>query len=176
MDSHMPVQKSKVVVVTGATLGLGKTIAHAFVRCGDNVVIAARPGDTLEETVAEFKQFEAGRVLSVVCDVASKEGRAKLIDGAMAAYGAIDVFVNNAGTYGPIGPLEENDEDSLAENIQVNLIAPAMLIRAVIPILPKQGGGHIINISGGGAVKPTPTFSAYAAAKAGIVRLTETLA
>jgi NAD(P)-dependent dehydrogenase (short-subunit alcohol dehydrogenase family) len=88
----------------------------------------------------------------------------------------LDILVNNAGIVGPIGPIEENSWQSWTTTVQVNLIAPAALCRLAIRQMKAQGGGSIINISGGGAASPRPFFSAYGAAKAALVRLTETIA
>src|SRR5690606_11210471 len=85
-------------------------------------------------------------------------------------------LVNNAAIQGPIGPLESNDPQQWIDTIHTNLIGPAMLCRAVLPGMKRSGYGKIINLSGGGATSPRANVSAYAAAKTGLVRLTETLA
>jgi 3-oxoacyl-[acyl-carrier protein] reductase len=166
----------RTVIVTGASLGVGKVVAQAFVAAGDHVVITARTASTLAEAAEEIGAAGTGAVVPLACDVTESGARDLIIETALEKFGTIDVLINNAGVYGPIGPLEENDEAEWAENIQINLIAPALLMRRVVPFMRRAGGGKIINMSGGGATKPSPTLSAYAAAKAGLVRLTETLA
>jgi 3-oxoacyl-[acyl-carrier protein] reductase len=90
--------------------------------------------------------------------------------------GGVDILVANAGVYGPKGPLEALDWQAWSDAIDINLKGTVLQCRAVIPLLKKQKKGKIIIISGGGATKPMPNFSAYAASKAGIVRFSETLA
>ena len=88
----------------------------------------------------------------------------------------LDILVNNAGVYGPMGPIEENDWEAWVRAIQINLFGTVLMSRAVIPIFRGQNYGKIINLSGGGATAPLPRMSSYAASKAAVVRLTETLA
>src|SRR5262249_14598488 len=88
----------------------------------------------------------------------------------------VSILVNNAGVYGPIGRLEDVDWVAWAEAIRINLLGTAQMCRAVIPLLRARGYGKVVNLSGGGATAPLPRFSAYAASKAAVVRLTETLA
>jgi 3-oxoacyl-[acyl-carrier protein] reductase len=90
--------------------------------------------------------------------------------------GGIDILVNNAGIYGPMGPIEEIDYDQFVSTVQVNLFGTVMMCREVIPIMRRQNGGKIINLSGGGGATPLPRIDAYAASKAAVVRLTENLA
>jgi 3-oxoacyl-[acyl-carrier protein] reductase len=88
----------------------------------------------------------------------------------------LDVLVNNAATQGPIGPLLENDFLAWQRTVQVNLLAPVAFCQALIPLMKKMRGASIINLSGGGATGPRANFSAYATAKAGLVRFSETSA
>jgi 3-oxoacyl-[acyl-carrier protein] reductase len=88
----------------------------------------------------------------------------------------VDVLINNAAVQGPIGPAWINDIAGWEAAIQVNLVAPMAICRAVVPKMIAAGGGSIINLSGGGATGPRPNFSAYASAKAALVRFSETLA
>ena len=91
-------------------------------------------------------------------------------------WGGIDVLVNNAGLLGPVGPAHETEPDAWLRAVRVNLGGCFLCCRAVLPGMIARGRGGIVNLSGGGAVGPRPWFSAYGAAKAGIVRFTETLA
>jgi NAD(P)-dependent dehydrogenase (short-subunit alcohol dehydrogenase family) len=166
----------RTVVLTGASLGVGKVVAQAFVAQGDCVFACARDGQALNAAMAEIAAAGPGEVVAVTGDVTQPHDRQRLVDVALQRTGRLDVLINNAGTYGPIGPLEENDEEGWIANLAVNLIAPTMLMRLAIPAMRAAGRGKIINMSGGGATKPSPTLSAYAAAKAGLVRLTETVA
>jgi 3-oxoacyl-[acyl-carrier protein] reductase len=99
-----------------------------------------------------------------------------VVDRARRQWRRVHALINNAAVQGPIGPLEENDWAEWTRAVQVNLLAPAALCRLVVPWMKETGGGAIVNLSGGGATGPRPNFSAYATAKAGLVRFSETLA
>src|SRR6185295_16249153 len=101
---------------------------------------------------------------------------ASLVAAARGAIGEITILVNNAGVCGPMRRVEDSDWDAWVRAIEVNLFGTALMSRAVIPLMRARGYGKIINLSGGGATAPLPRFSAYAASKAAVVRLTETLA
>jgi 3-oxoacyl-[acyl-carrier protein] reductase len=94
----------------------------------------------------------------------------------MAAFGGVDILVNCAGVYGPIGPLHEVAADQWMRAVEVNLFGTLQCCQAVLPSMIAQRHGKIVNLSGGGATSPLPRFSAYAVSKAAVVRLTETLA
>jgi NAD(P)-dependent dehydrogenase (short-subunit alcohol dehydrogenase family) len=166
-------------VITGASLGLGRAIAEAFVREGAHVVIMARGEAALHETARELASRAPGpeqKIHAAVGDVSRDADVAALRDAAIAVLPNVDVLVNNAGVYGPIGLLEDQDWRAWVEAVSINLLGTAAVTRAFLPSMRARGRGKIINISGGGAAAPLPRFSAYAASKAAVVRLTETLA
>lgn len=167
---------SRIILVTGASMGLGKEIARAFIKNGDTVILSARHRETLESAAVDIAVDRPGSAICHVADMSEPEQIRRLAENTFSEHGRLDVLVNNAGVYGPIGPLAENNIDEWADSIALNLTAPARLIHHTIPLMESSGGGSIINIAGGGAVKPMPTLSAYSAAKAGLVRLTESLA
>jgi NAD(P)-dependent dehydrogenase (short-subunit alcohol dehydrogenase family) len=168
----------KTVLVTGASRGLGQEISEVFWRHGADVFLVARSGEILSALCAQFACTgqETQRAAHLVVDLSVSDAPALIFDALQSFTGRIDVLVNNAATIGPIGPLDGNDWTGWKTAIDVNLLAPAALCRLAIPQMKSQGGGAIINVSGGGATSPRPFFSAYAAAKAGLVRLTETIA
>src|SRR5437016_14472488 len=112
----------------------------------------------------------------VAADLADPDAISRIVAKAGEFDGSIDVLVNNAAIQGPIGPLLDNDPAEWAQTVAVNLTAPVMLCRACIPLMGKRSRSKIINLSGGGATGPRPNFSAYASAKAALVRFSETLA
>jgi len=140
----------RVAIVTGGTRGLGLEIVRAYESAGARVIATGR----------------------AQADVTDPEACAALVERA----GPVTVLVNNAGVLGPAGPLDDNDWDAWVETVRVNLLGTAAMCRAVLPGMRERGYGKIINLSGGGATAPRPNFSAYAASKAAVVRLTETLA
>lgn len=168
----------KTVLVTGASRGLGRHIAEAFWRHGADVFLVARSGQALTELADGLESGARGgqRAGRLAMDLAAPDAPAQIFESLLGFSGRVDVLVNNAAIIGPIGSLDENDWNQWRSAIQVNLLAPAALCRLAIQRMKAQGGGSIVNLSGGGATAPRPFFSAYAAAKAGLVRLTETIA
>lgn len=170
--------KGRAAIITGANQGLGEAIAAEFVRQGADVFICARDKRKLSLAHEKLKNLGAKsqKTGCMVADI-SKEGDVKkLIKTAGAKFKRIDILVNNAGIYGPKGPLETMNSSDWLKAIQINLLGVFYCCKHVLPVMKKNRYGKIINLSGGGATTPFPFFSAYAAAKAGVVRLTETLA
>jgi len=168
----------KTVLITGASRGLGRHIAEAFWRCGADLFLVARSAEVLRdvcETLAA-NGLDGQRVSHFGADLSGPDAPARIFEALRQFTERLDVLVNNAAIIGPIGALDENDWAQWQAAIQVNLLAPAALCRLAIQLMKSQHGGAIVNLSGGGATSPRPRFSAYAAAKAGLVRLTETIA
>ena len=112
----------------------------------------------------------------LAADLSGPETPERIFAAVRRFGGCLDVLANNAAIIGPIGPLAGNDWAEWHRTIQVNLLAPAALCRAAVAWMKAQAEGVILNVSGGGATSPRPNFSAYATAKAGLVRMSETLA
>jgi 3-oxoacyl-[acyl-carrier protein] reductase len=165
----------RVAIVTGAGRGIGRAIALAFAGEGASVIVASRTFSEIAETAAQVQAL-GGRALAVQADVANQADVTKMVEQAVQAFGTVDILVNNAGVQGPIGPLVENDTQGWIRTVMINLIGTFLCCQAVLPMMIQQRRGKIINLSGGGATAPRPHFSAYAASKAAVVRLTETLA
>jgi 3-oxoacyl-[acyl-carrier protein] reductase len=164
-------------LVTGGSQGLGEAIAEHFLRAGANVVICARSEKELLATRARLAGlFPAQKILAKTCDVADEAQVNALVEFALRELGPLHILVNNAGIYGPKGPTESVDLPAWRQAVEVNLFGVLLPCRAVIPHFKKAGRGKIIIISGGGATNPMPNISAYAASKAAVVRLMETLA
>lgn len=171
--------KNKNALITGASRGLGAEISHVFVSMGANVLLCARDGSALE-TVAEKLRREsidpAQRILICAADISQPVQADQIFHCFEKEFGRLDILVNNAGIQGPIGPMEQNDWNLWRNVIEVNLLGTAYMIFKALPMMKRQRSGKIINLSGGGAAGPRAYFSSYAAAKTGIVRLTETVA
>ena len=163
-------------MITGASRGLGREIARAFLREGANLLLCARNPIELEETRKTLEATAKGRVHSVVTDVTSEAALDALASEAQTRLGGVDILVANAGIQGPKGPFEENDWGKWVETVRINLLGTAYCCRALLPLLKASERGKILILSGGGATKPMPFFSAYSASKAGVVRFGETLA
>ena len=166
---------NQVAIITGAGRGIGQAIAQAYAREGARLVLAARSQTELEQTAAEIAKTGA-QAIAVPTDVTDLAQAERLASAALTRFGRIDLLVNNAGISGPVGPLQDNDIAQWAETISVNLTGTFLVCRAVIPVMLKQGGGKIINLSGAGAANAWSNLSAYCASKAAVVRLTEVLA
>jgi 3-oxoacyl-[acyl-carrier protein] reductase len=167
--------KGKVAIVTGGGRGIGRAISFALANAGCEVVTAARTSGELDET-ARLIHGNGGKALAVTADVSRPEAVEALVSRTVETFGHVDILVNNSGVQGAIGPLVNNDPALWVQTIQVNLIGTFLCSRAVLPAMIGQRSGKITNLSGGGATAPRPHFSAYAASKAAVVRLTECLA
>lgn len=169
---------NKKAIISGASKGLGAAIAEAYVKEGAHVAICARNEIELLKKQAELKMLTPinNKIIAIPTDVASPEQVEYLIKTTAEELGGIDILVANAGIYGPKGPLEILDWQEWSNAIDINLKGTVLQCRGVIPFFKKRKYGKIIIVSGGGATKPMPNFSAYAASKAGIVRFSETLA
>jgi NAD(P)-dependent dehydrogenase (short-subunit alcohol dehydrogenase family) len=166
-------------IITGANQGLGRAIATSFVRAGANVLLVARGEQLLRQVERELTPLANQKeqvVCSVAGDVSNPESCQTIVRRARDGFPNVTVLVNNAGVYGPMGPLEDVSWEEWLRAVQINLFGTVLMCRAIIPLLRAQGYGKIINLSGGGATAPLPRFSAYAVSKVAIVRLTETLA
>lgn len=170
--------ENRNAIVTGGSQGFGRAIVEAFVREGANVLFCARDGESLARFEQKLKESaRAGqRILAQACDVSSASDSEELFRRADDELGALHILINNAGVYGPKGPSEEVAWDEWCRCIEINLYGTLLPCRHAIARFKKFGYGKIINLSGGGATNPLPNISAYAASKAAVVRLTETLA
>lgn len=170
--------EGRTALVTGASRGFGLAVAHAYVAAGANVVMCARDARVLEDARAEVStRAEAGQsVLAHAADVSARDQAEAVVGAALSAFPQVHVLVNNAGVYGPLGPIEEIDWNAWVEAIRINLFGSMLMCRALVPHFKAHRYGKIIQLSGGGATAPLPRISAYAASKAAVVRFAETLA
>lgn len=166
-------------LVTGASQGLGREIARAFLAASADVAICARTeADISRAGTALGEEFPQRRVVAMQCDIAVTEQLDSFYASAIEKFGALDIVVNNAGVHGPIGSLDEIDWNDWTQATATNLLGTAYSCRLAVNHFKsqrQQRRAKIINLSGGGATAPQPGLSAYGASKAGIVRLTETL-
>ncbi|MES1194643.1 MAG: SDR family oxidoreductase, partial [Opitutus sp.] len=164
-------------LITGGSQGLGRVIVEAFLAEGANVVFCARTAADVAQTQAELTpRLRSGQQLvGLTCDIADPASVAALFTRA-ARLGPLHAVVNNAGIYGPIGPTDGVSLADWTQAWQINVTGTLLVCQHAVRVMKPQGAGKIINISGGGATNPMPRFAAYAATKAAVVRLTETLA
>jgi len=164
-------------IVTGGSQGFGRHIVEAFLAEGANVVFCARTKADVTKAGADLKaKLKPGqRLIGVACDI-SKPADVKTLFAQAKKLGPLHVVVNNAGIYGPIGPTEEVSLADWTQAWSVNATGTLLVCQHAVRAMKPRGAGKIINISGGGATNPMPRLAAYAATKAAVVRLTETLA
>ena len=166
--------KGKVVVITGASQGIGKTCAQALAREGCSVVICARRKEALEKAVEEIKT-EGTEVLGVQADVAKAEDIANLVAKTIEKFGHIDILVNNAGFF-PIKMFEEMSQEDWQRVIDINLTGTFLVTKAVYGHMADEGHGKIINITSAAGRLGGAGLVHYSAAKAGVIGFTRALA
>lgn len=165
----------RTAIVTGASRGIGRGIALKFGELGANVVVTARNTAALEAIVEELSQ-SGSRGLAVTADLDIEEDIQRIAAEALAEFGGIDVLVNNGAFIHPPIHLVDFEVALWKQIINVNLTAAAVLTRAVLPTMIENGYGKIINISSIGGRRGSKGRSAYRAAKAGLISLTESVA
>ena len=168
--------KGQNCLITGATRGLGSHIASAFWKAGANLFLLSRSKEALDAFVDRFPKQSGQFIATMEADLNDPAVPKRIIKAVRLSFPVLDVMVNNAAMQGPIGALWANDWPAWQETVQVNLLSPVALCRLSVPWMEEDGKGKIINLSGGGATGPRAFFSAYATAKAGLVRFSETLA
>lgn len=170
--------ENRTAIITGANQGLGQAIARSFVIAGASTILCARDKSRLAQVKSELEDlaYPAQRVIVAPCDVSNAAEVNQLVNTALEQFPQIHILVNNAGIYGPKGPIEDVNWEEWTQAISVNMFGSVLFTRALIPQFKRHGYGKVIQLSGGGATKPLPFLSAYAASKAAIVRFAETLA
>ncbi len=165
----------KVALVTGGSKGIGRACAYAFAEEGANVAVTGRTLDELEATAAQVREIGTE---ALVCqsDFTDREQVAGIVPSVLDKFGRIDVLVNNAAIIHPRIDLVDLDDEVWYDVIEVNLNATAMLTKAAIPSMVKQGGGTIINISSIGGRTGGRGRSAYRVTKSALISLTQSLA
>jgi NAD(P)-dependent dehydrogenase (short-subunit alcohol dehydrogenase family) len=168
----------RAAVITGASQGLGLAITRAYVAAGASVMMCARDADLLDRARAEVASLASPgqMVLAQSTDVSRPDDVEALVRAALDALPQLQILVNNAGVYGPMGLIEDVDWDDWVRAIEINLFGSILMCRALVPHFKARRYGKIIQLSGGGATNPLPRISAYAASKAAIVRFAESLA
>jgi NAD(P)-dependent dehydrogenase (short-subunit alcohol dehydrogenase family) len=168
--------KNKVTLVTGASRGIGRAIAHAYADAGAALVIAARAEDALNQVRAELLEKDVP-VLARAADVSKNDEIMELVDAAISEFGQIDVLVNNAGTLGPTPrpPLLEFDEHTFNEVLRINVTGPFLMTRAVLPHMLRRKSGSVINVTSG-ASYGYANWGAYGISKAALDALSRTWA
>jgi short-subunit dehydrogenase len=154
--------QGKVVVITGASMGIGEAIARAFAKRGASVVLSSRSLERSEAARARLSHAE--RTLAVACDVTRRADLDALLAAALQRFGRVDIWVNNAG-YGLIDSVADMDMQECRRLFETNLWGAVEGMRAVIPVMKQQGSGIVVNISSVSGHIAVPYMAAYAAGK-----------
>ena len=163
--------KGKVVIITGASSGLGEAAAHLLAKQGANVVLGARRGERLKKLVDELNR-NGGKALAIVTDVTNRDQVKKLVDTAVKEFGRVDVMINNAGIM-PRAPLERLTIDDWDRTIDVNIKGVLYGVAAALPHMKQQKSGQMIFVSSVAGHKIGPDFAVYAATKHAVRALAE---
>jgi 3-oxoacyl-[acyl-carrier protein] reductase len=164
----------RVAIVTGASRGIGREIAHELAAAGADLAINARGREALDAVAAELRA-RGTRVEAIAADVSMPSGATEVVERTRARFGRVDVLVNNAGKGSPKRLLDLVEEDWHA-SFELNFMSAVRLSLACVPLMQAQGGGRIINISSRVGRQPDPYFAPYAAAKAALINFTKSLA
>jgi uncharacterized protein len=156
-------------LITGASSGIGEVIAHKLGEAGVTAVLVARRTDRLETIAAQYKGFEV-----LTADLATREGQQAVADRIVAPDAPIDLVVNNAG-FGTNGMFHELDPDRLAEEIELNIAALTRLSSAALSVMVPRGRGWLLNVSSIASFQAAPRLAVYAATKAYVTSLTESI-
>ena len=164
-----------VVLITGASRGLGREIARLLAQRGTRLILTARGGEALHQTEHELSALTD--VVSLPGDVADRANVERLVRVGLQRFGRIDALINNASTIGrsPMPTLERYPLDLLTEVFQVNVVAPLQLIQRVLPQMLERGSGVIVNVTSDAAVHGYPTWGGYGASKAALEQLSRVL-
>ena len=165
----------QVVLVTGASRGLGKAAAVAIAGAGAAVALVARSEEGLRETEAAIENA-GGRATALACDVVDRDSVEATVKEAERRLGPIDILLNNAGVAGPTGPDWEIDPAEWWRVFEVNVLGQFYFAHAAMPGMVERGRGRVVNVSSGAAGFSSPGYSGYCASKAALTLWTECLA
>jgi len=165
----------KVVLITGASRGIGEEVAKVFCELGAEVVLTSRKQEALDNVCAQVKT-RGGKACAIACHVGKDEDRKKLVNEVISKFGKIDVLVNNAATNPVFGPALNTDESAWDKIFEVNLKGPFFLSKLVAEKMAEKGGGAIVNVASVAGIKPMMGLGVYSISKAGLLMLTRVLA
>ncbi len=164
----------KIAIVTGASEGIGKAVAHALAGEGVQLTLCARREAPLRELATQLEQRHGIGALAVPADLATEAGVAALVAAHQARFGGLDILVNNAGSI-RAGSLLSKPEQEWQDDFALKFWGYVRLTRAVWPLLVARGGGRVLNIIGGAGRQPSAGYLAGGAANAGLMNLTKAL-
>lgn len=166
--------KNKVVIITGASSGIGRATALAFARAGAITILASRSPENLQKVADEIRNFNPN-VLVVPTDVSLQDSVHNMVENVMKEYGRVDILFNNAGSAN-VGPINhEKFVEDTKQMMEVDFFGTVYCTKEVLPIMKEQGSGHIINMSSVVGRKAFPHFGGYSASMHAISGFTDAL-
>jgi 3-oxoacyl-[acyl-carrier protein] reductase len=167
--------KDKVVLVTGASEGIGRAIAEAFAAEGSKIAITARRPEGVRKSAQEISQNTGAEVIGIVGDSSKADDNIHMVDEAVRRFGTIHVLVNNAGGVGAFASFQDLSDQDWLDVINLNVMSAVRATRAVLPHMQRQKWGRIINISSESGTQPDAAMPHYNASKAAMNNLTKSL-
>jgi len=167
--------KGKVAIVTGASKGIGKSIAEALGQSGAKVVVSSRKQEAVNEVASEFKK-QGIDAIGIAAHMGEMNDIKNLVNKTKEHFGGIDIIVNNAASNPVFGPISETDESAFDKIIDVNVKGPFVLCKEAYQEMKKRGGGSVINISSIEGLTPSPGLGIYSVSKASLIMLTKAMA
>ncbi|PID84820.1 MAG: short-chain dehydrogenase [Chloroflexi bacterium] len=165
----------KVALITGASRGIGQAIAEAYAAAGAQVVLSSRTQEKLD-TVAEMIRNQGGEALPIAAHTGNSHAVQQVVDQATAAYGGIDIVVNNAATNPHFGHILTAEESHWDKTLDVNVKGYFRVAKICAESMQKRGGGKIINVASIAGLEPQPMMGVYSVSKAAVLMLTEVMA
>lgn len=165
----------KVAIVTGASKGIGESIARGFAEFGAKVVVSSRNQDAVDAVVNSLKE-EGYEAIGIACNVGDEAQRINLIEATVESFGGVDILVNNAATNPVFGKLSEAEEGAFDKIMDINLKACLLLSNMCYPIMKSRGGGSIVNIASVEGLRPSFGLGMYSISKAALIMLTKSQA
>jgi 3-oxoacyl-[acyl-carrier protein] reductase len=167
--------RNKIVLVTGASKGIGRAVAEAFAAEGSKVAITARGAEELRKTAGEISQNTGAEVVGIAADMSKADDITRAVDEVVKRFGTVHVLVNNAGGVGAFAPFEKLSDQDWLDILNFNLLSAVRATRAVLPHMQRQKWGRIINVSSESGTQPDAFMPHYNASKAAMNNLTKSL-
>jgi NAD(P)-dependent dehydrogenase (short-subunit alcohol dehydrogenase family) len=167
--------QGKIALITGASKGIGESMARLMAAAGARVVVSSRKQEALDALAEDIKK-EGGEATGIAAHVGDMSQVHALVEKTVATYGGVDILVNNAASNPVFGPVVECDTAAFDKIMDVNVKAPFELGKLVYPIMKSRGGGSVINISSIGGLSPEPHLGIYSVSKSALIMLTKVMA
>ena len=175
--SHLPNfdLTGKVAIITGASRGIGESIARTYAAAGAAVVLASRKQAALDGVAAAIRA-EGGQALALAAHTGDSDAVQALVQAATDEFGGVDILVNNAATNPHFGPILSAEDSHWAKILDVNVVGYFRMAKAAAAAMEKRGGGAIVNLASIAGKRPQPGMGVYCVSKAAVLMLTEVLA